>query len=98
MTTAYAWFVRGRIDRAWRANPAGCLLAVLSIPLILWLLACAVRSGPVGFRSISGPLMGLILAACLLSLASWLIRWTISPAAPTAAGPQPPAAAGAIGQ
>ena len=23
MTTAFAWFVRGRVDRSWRANPAG---------------------------------------------------------------------------
>jgi hypothetical protein len=97
MTTACAWFVRGRIDRSWRANPAGCLLAALSIPLTFWLLACAVRAGPVGFRSLSGPLMGLLLAGCMLSLASWLIRWTASPAALTAAGPTPPAAAGAIG-
>ncbi len=97
MTTACAWFVRGRIDRSWRANPAGCLLAMSTIPLILWFLACAVRGGPVGFRSLSAPLMGLLLAGCLLGLASWLIRWTISPAALTAAGPKPPAAAGAIG-
>ncbi len=97
MTTAYAWFVRGRIDRSWRANPAGCLLAVLSIPMMIWLLACAVRAGPLGFRSLSEPLMGLLLAGCMLSLASWLIRWTVTPAALTAAGPKPPAAAAAIG-
>jgi hypothetical protein len=98
MTTAYAWFVRGRIDRAWRANPAGCLFAALSIPLVFWLLACAVRGGPVGFRSLSGPLMGLVLAACVISLASWLIRWTFSPATLNVAGPQAPAAAGATGR
>ena len=98
MTTAFAWFVRGRIDRSWRANPAGCLLAMLSIPLMIWLLACGVRAGPLGFRSLSGPLMRLLLAGCMLSLASWLIRWTVSPAALTAAGPGPPAAAGAIGR
>ncbi len=87
MTTAFAWFMRGRIDRSWRANPAGCLFAVLSVPLIVWLLACAARAEPVGFRSLSGPLMGLLLAGAVLSLASWLIRWTVSPAALTAAGP-----------
>lgn len=97
MTTAYAWFVRGRIVRAWRANPAGCLFAALTLPLILWLLACAVRARPVGFRSLSGPLMGLLLAGCMLSAASWLIRWTISPAALTVAGAKSPATAGAIG-
>lgn len=98
MTTAYAWFVRGRIDRSWRANPAGCLVAALSIPTMIWLLACAARGGPVGSRSVSGPLMGLLLAACILGLASWLIRWTVSPAALTAAGPSPPAAAAATGR
>jgi hypothetical protein len=98
MTTAYAWFVRGRVDRSWRANPAGCLLAASSIPLGIWFLACAVRSRPVGFRTFSGPLMGLLLAGCLLSVASWLIRWTVTPADLTAAGPALPAAAGAIGR
>lgn len=100
MTTAYAWFVRGRVDRSWGANPAGCLMAASSFPLVIWLLACAVRGAPVGFRTLSGPLMGLLLAGCLLSLACWLIRWTVSPAALAAAGvgPGPPAAARAIGQ
>jgi hypothetical protein len=87
MTTAYAWFVRGRIDRSWRANPAGCAFAAFSIPLISWLFACAVRAEPVGFRNLSGPVMGLLLAGCVLSLATWLIRWTVSPTALTAAGP-----------
>ena len=33
MTTSFAWFVRGRIDRSWQANPAGCLYALLTVPL-----------------------------------------------------------------
>jgi Protein of unknown function (DUF2752) len=97
MTTAYSWFMRGRIDRSWRANPAGCLFAALSLPLIVWMLACVLRARPVGFRSLSGPLMGLLLAGCVLSLACWLIRWTVSPAALTAEGPASPAAAEAPG-
>ena len=87
MTTAFAWFMRGRIDRSWRANPAGCLFAAMSVSLIVWLLACAARAEPVGFRSFSGPLTTLLLAGAVLALASWLIRWTVSPAALTAAGP-----------
>jgi hypothetical protein len=97
MTTAYAWFMRGRIDRSWRANPAGCLFAALSLPLIVWMLASALRARPVGFRSLAGPLMGLLLAGCVLSLACWLIRWTVWPATLTAAGSPGPAAAGAPG-
>jgi hypothetical protein len=97
MTTAYAWFMRGRIDRSWQVNPAGCLLAAFTPPLIVWMLACALRARPVGFRSLSGALMGLLLVGCLLSLACWLIRWTVSPAALTAAGSASPAAAEAPG-
>jgi hypothetical protein len=97
MTTAYAWFVRGRIDRSWQANPAGCLLATTSMPLTVWMIACALRGRPVGFRSLSGALMGLLLVGCMLTVACWLIRWTVSPAALSAAGSRTPAAAGAIG-
>ena len=80
--------VRAGPDRSVVAhNPAGCAFAAFSIPLISWLLACAVRAEPVGFRSLSGPVMGLLLAACVLCLATWLIRWTVSPTALTAAGP-----------
>jgi hypothetical protein len=86
MTTAYAWFVRGRVDRSWRANPAGCLFAGLSIPLIVWLVACVVRAEPVGVRSVGGALMGLLLWGGMICLACWLIRWTVTPAALTAMG------------
>lgn len=85
MTTAFAWFVRGRIDRSWRANPAGCLIAAATVPTILWLLACAARGEPVGTRSIAGPLIGLLISACVVSLSSWLIRWAVAPDALTAA-------------
>jgi hypothetical protein len=80
MTTAFAWFMRGRLDRAWQANPAGCLLAAGAIPLMVWLIACAVWSEPVGFRSLSGPLMGLLVAGLVLSLTSWLVRFIMSSA------------------
>ena len=98
MTTAFAWFVRGQSARSWRANPAGFLAAALVMPLMIWLIACAIRGEPVGTRSLANPLMGLLVGLCLLTLTSWLIRWSVSSAALTAAGPYPPAAVGAIGQ
>jgi hypothetical protein len=87
MTTAYAWFVRGRIDRSWRANPAGSLFAVGSIPLIVWFGACAARAEPVGFRSFLWPAIGLLITGAALIAASWLIRCALSPTALIAAGP-----------
>jgi hypothetical protein len=74
MTTAFAWFVRGRFDRSWQANPVGSLLALTCVLLIPWLVAGAVRGRPVGCRSLEIPLIGLVVAAVALSLLSWTIR------------------------
>jgi hypothetical protein len=74
MTTAFAWFVRGRFDRSWHANPAGSVLALTCVVLIPWLLAGALRGRPIGFRSLEVPLLGLVLATVALSLLSWTIR------------------------
>jgi hypothetical protein len=89
MTTAFAWYTRGRVDRSWRANPAGCLLALSSIPAIVWMVACAVRDEPVGFTSLSGPAVALLLTCVALSLISWLIRLIVSPASLAGPGPSP---------
>jgi hypothetical protein len=74
MTTSFAWFARGRLDRSWQANPAGLLLAPACLALIPWLLAGAVWGRPLGFRSLETPLIGLVVATVALSLLSWLIR------------------------
>jgi hypothetical protein len=74
MTTAFAWFVRGRLDRSWQASPAGSLLAPICAALVPWLLAGAARGRPVGCRSLELPLIGLVVATVALSLVSWMIR------------------------
>jgi hypothetical protein len=97
MTTAFAWFMRARLDRAWQANPAGCLFAVLTIPMMVWLVASAARDEPVGFQSVSGPAMGLLLAGLVLCLASWLVRLIISPLVLALLVSRPGALAGTLG-
>jgi hypothetical protein len=94
MTTAFAWVARGRFDRSWQANPAGCMFALLSVPLILWLAASAVANQPCGFKSLSRPLVIVIVAATLLSVASWLVRLIVSPAVPVGQGAGSGATAG----
>ena len=89
MTTAFAWFVRGSIDRSWKANPAGALFALVSGPLIGWLVWSAFRNEPVGFRTVSGPLITLVMAGLLFSLAFWLVRLIVSPAVLTGSGEMP---------
>jgi hypothetical protein len=97
MTTSFAWFTRGRMDRSWQANPAGCLLALLSVPLIAWLIANAVANEPVGFQSLRRPILILLVATVILTLASWLIRWIVPPGVLAKPGPSPAAAARATG-
>ena len=80
MTTAYAWLARGQIGRSWKANPAGCIYALFSVPLMMWMVSSAIANQPVGFQSLAKPLAGLVVAAVFLGLASWLIRLIVSPA------------------
>ncbi len=77
MTTAFAWFVRGGVERSFRANPAGLFLASGSLVLIPWLLAGAILGRPVGFRSLERPLIGFAALTIALSLVSWTIRLSL---------------------
>jgi hypothetical protein len=75
MTTAFAWVMRGRFDRAWAANPAGSLLAPACVVAMLWLTACAVKGRPCwGARSIDGPAVVLVVATAGVSLLAWIFR------------------------
>lgn len=78
MTTAFAWAVRGRLDRAWRANPAGCLLAPACAALVPWLLVGAVRGKTPGTRSPERALAGVLVVTVAVSLVSWTIRLVLS--------------------
>lgn len=82
MTTSFAWFARGNPRQAWRANPAGCLLAVGCGPAIVWLIAAALRGTPPGFRSLEPPLFGAVLIVVGLSIGFWLMRITGIPPLP----------------
>jgi hypothetical protein len=97
MTTSFAWVVRGRIDRAWQANPAGCVLALLSLPLAAWLIGSAIANRPAGFTSLSRPFLFLLVGTVVLSLGSWFIRLIVSPAVPVGQGARPGAFSGTGG-
>jgi hypothetical protein len=74
MTTAWAYLTRGRLKDSWQANPAGCLIALLVPPLVAWLLLCCWLKIPVGFRSMDRPLLAVLAAIVLASLAVWILR------------------------
>ena len=80
--------VHARADRSIVASQPGGLPVRRAVGPVDRLVARVCRTGRAGgIPVLSGPLMGLLLAGAVLSLASWLIRWTVSPAALTAAGP-----------
>lgn len=74
MTTAFAWFVRGRPEKSFRANPAGALLAASFVVLVPWLVIGASVSKTPGFRSLEPPLIGLAAITLAVSLFSWTIQ------------------------
>ena len=77
MTTSFAWCARGDLARAWRANPAGSLLAPTALAMIPWLLLASVRGRPGPFRDLERPLVGLSVAVVALTLISWAVRMTL---------------------
>ncbi|HEY2158660.1 MAG TPA: DUF2752 domain-containing protein, partial [Isosphaeraceae bacterium] len=52
MTTSFAWLARGDPARAWRANPAGLLAAVVGAGLVPWLLLVASTGRAPGRRPV----------------------------------------------
>ncbi len=77
MTTSFAWFARADLAQAWRANPAGSLLAPTLLALIPWLLLASARGNPWPFRELERPLVGLSVAVVALTLISWTVRMTL---------------------
>lgn len=74
MTTAFAWCARGRLDRAWRANPAGSVLAPTCAVLVVWMIVSAARGRPWITRTIDGPLIVVVSATVAIGLGAWMIR------------------------
>ncbi len=74
MTTAFAWFVRGRLGRSWGVNPAGMVLALACVGLIPWLIVGSALGKTPGFRSLEQPLLGVVVATVAVSLVTWTIR------------------------
>jgi hypothetical protein len=74
MTTAFAWTVRGRIDQAWAANPAGLVFCLSVVALVPWALGCAVSGRTWIVRSLDDFLVWFVLTGLGLALATWALR------------------------
>ena len=71
MTTAFANTVRGRLLPAFRASPAGLLLALLTIVAPGWLLVGLYQRSPVVPQFIARRPVSCLLALLLIGWASW---------------------------
>lgn len=74
MTTAFAWFVRGRLDASWGTNPAGCLLAGACVAMVPWMLFGAASGRAWGVRSLDDAFLRLLVAAAAVTLVVWVGR------------------------
>ncbi len=43
LTTSFSWFVRGQFQQSMHANPAGLMLAVTSVLILVWFIVVSVR-------------------------------------------------------
>ncbi|HRA89660.1 MAG TPA: DUF2752 domain-containing protein [Planctomycetaceae bacterium] len=43
LTTSFSWFVRGQFRQSMHANPAGLILAVVSVLILVWSIVVSVR-------------------------------------------------------
>jgi hypothetical protein len=74
MTTAFAWAARGRFGNAWRANPAGSLIAPSLFVAVPWLMFASITGRSRPFRSFEAPLLALVLGGVGLTLLAWALR------------------------
>ncbi len=73
-TTAFAHMARGELIESFRANAAGALAALLSVPVGLWVCLAAIRgrwpiAAPNGAAAVAVA-VGLLAIACV----DWVIR------------------------
>ncbi len=73
MTTSWAWFVRGRIDKAVQANVGGTLLATICLLTAAWFLA----SGTTGRWKVLRPRVVWCSLIPVTAFAVVLLEWFI---------------------
>lgn len=74
MTTSFAYFSRSEFAAAWRANPAGFLLAVLCAMLIPWCWWSAWQGCTSGVSRPAETAMWLFLTLTGTALVNWLVQ------------------------
>lgn len=73
MTTSFSHFSRGEFASAWRANPAGLMLAVLCAMLIPWSWWSAWQSRTSGVSRPAETVMWLFITLAGVALVNWIV-------------------------
>ena len=43
LTTSFSWFIRGQFEKSFRTNPAGFILAFVSVGILIWIILINIR-------------------------------------------------------
>jgi hypothetical protein len=73
MTTSFSHFSRGEFGSAWRANPAGLMLAVLCAILIPWSWLSAWQGRTLGVSRPTETAMWLFIVLSVAALLNWIV-------------------------
>jgi hypothetical protein len=74
LTTSFSWFVRGQFQKSMQANPAGVLLAVISVLILIWSVVVSIRGAFVLFDEPGRVLLVGFGVWVLVSIVIWSFR------------------------
>jgi hypothetical protein len=74
LTTSFSWFVRGQLYSSMKANPAGLILAIASIVILIWTIVVNVSGTLVVSYEPGRDIMVGFGIWVLLSIVVWLFR------------------------
>lgn len=74
LTTCFSWFVRGQFSNSLKANPAGVILAIASIVVLIWSLVVSIHGKFVVSNEPDRDLLVGFGVWVLLSIVVWVLR------------------------
>jgi hypothetical protein len=74
LTTSFSWFIRGQFEKSFRANPAGLVLAIASVGILIWTIVVNIRGAFVITNAPGRDAMFGFGIWVLLSIVIWVFR------------------------
>ncbi|MEZ6031621.1 MAG: DUF2752 domain-containing protein [Planctomycetaceae bacterium] len=74
LTTSFSWFIRGQFEKSMRANPAGLILAIVSVGILIWIIVVNICGAFVITKAPGRDAMFGFGIWVLLSIVIWVFR------------------------